>query len=157
MILCLYTRARVRRRRRRRRRARLPRRPLQRTCSAILAAVSNTSEQHESYLVSPPSPSSELVFFWGWGLREASTAPPISADGCARPIATAPRHRGVAWIFLNNNVWSMCCQLLTTTCSADRGARASYSVVLSGLYIKCCSGRLCGFQNAHSSPCCLDT
>ena len=39
----------------------------------------------------------------GTGAPErAACAPPISADGCARPIATAPRHRGVAWIFLNN-------------------------------------------------------
>ena len=57
---------------------------------------------HQSWGPSHPSPSSKLVILWGWGLREASTAPPISADGCARPIATAPRHHGVAWIFLNN-------------------------------------------------------
>ena len=51
-----------------------------------------------------PHPSSyQRDLFCGTGApKRTACAPPISADGCARPIATAPRHRGVAWIFQNN-------------------------------------------------------
>ena len=50
----------------------------------------------------PTSPAISEICFVGQGPRQAACAPPISADGCARPIATLRDIAALAWIFLNN-------------------------------------------------------